>query len=143
MLSILAVPQGARPLAYAVAALAGFGVAAAHVIPAAIDPDVLEVDELMSGRRQEGIYAGATVLVQKLAQAGVLALLPAVLRWSGYIQPTAADLVPRQPASALSALRLVISVLPAVLLGASIVVAWFYPITRRRYAEIKRELARQ
>ena len=142
MLSILAVPQGARHLAYAVAALAGFGVAAAHVIPTAMDPDVLEVDELMSGRRQEGLYAGATVLVQKLAQAGVLALLPAVLRWSGYIQPAAADLVPHQPASALSALRLVISVLPAVLLGASIVVAWFYPITRRRYAEIKRELAR-
>ncbi len=75
--------------------------------------------------------------------SGVLALLPAVLRWSGYVQPTAADLVPHQPASALNALRLVISVLPAVLLGASIVVAWFYPITRRRYAEINRELARR
>jgi len=80
--------------------------------------------------------------VQKLAQAGVLALLPAVLRWSGYIQPTAADPTPHQPASALKALRLVISILPAVLLAVSIVVAWFYPITRKRHAEISQKLAR-
>jgi len=64
------------------------------------------------------------------------------LHWSGYVQPTAADPTPHQPASALNALRLVISILPAVLLAASIVVAWFYPITRKRYAEISRELAR-
>ena len=73
---------------------------------------------------------------------GLVALLPAASRWSGYVQPTAADPAPLQPASALSALRLVISAFPALLLMASVVVAWFYPITRRRYAEISRELAR-
>jgi Na+/melibiose symporter-like transporter len=72
----------------------------------------------------------------------IVALLPVVLRWSGYVQPTAADPTSLQPASALSAQRLVISVFPALLLMASVVVAWFYPITRRRYAEISRELAR-
>ena len=142
MLSILLVPQAARTPVYIVAALAGFGVSAAHVIPSAMDPDVLEVDELMSGRRQEGAYAGVTVFIHKLAQAGVLALLPAVLRWSGYVQPTSADPIPAQPASALNALRLLISVLPALLLVASIVVAWLYPITRQRHAEINRQLAR-
>ena len=143
MLSILLVPEAVRTPVYIVAALAGFGVSAAHVIPSAMDPDVLEVDELMSGRRQEGAYAGVSVFVQTLAQAGVLALLPAVLRWSGYVQPTAADPTPPQPASALTALRLLISVLPALLLAASIVVAWFYPITRQRYAEIRQELTRR
>jgi len=141
MLSILLVPRGAKPPAYAIAALAGFGVSAAHVLPSAMSPDVLEVDELMSGRRQEGAYAGVAVFVDKLARAGVLALLPAVLRWSGYVQPTSTDPTPSQPASALNALRFLISVLPAALLMASIVVAWFYPITRQRYAEIRRELA--
>ena len=82
-----------------------------------MDPDVLEVDELMSGRRQEGAYAGVTVFVQKLAQAGVMALLPAVLRWSGYVQTTAADPALLQPTSALSALRLVICVPRAVVDG--------------------------
>ena len=73
---------------------------------------------------------------------GLVALLPAVLRWSGYVQTTAADPALLQPTSALSALRLVISVFPTLLLMASVVVAWFYPITRRRYAEVSRELAR-
>ena len=106
-------------------------------------PDVLEVDELMSGRRQKGAYAGVSVFVDKLARAAVMSLVPAVLSWSGYIQPTDINLTPAQPASALTALRLLISVLPALLLTASIVVAWFYPITRERYAQIRRELARR
>jgi len=140
MLSILLVPQGARLPAYIIAALAGFGVSATHVLPNAMAPDVLEVDELASGRRQEGAYAGVSVFVDKLARAGVLALLPAVLRWAGYVQPTDADLTPSQPTSALNALRFLISVVPAILLGLSILVAWFYPITRERYAEIRERL---
>jgi GPH family glycoside/pentoside/hexuronide:cation symporter len=143
MLAILVVPQGAKLPAYVVAALAGFGVSAAHVIPATISADVMEVDELMSGRRQEGAYSGVTVLVDKLARAIILSLLPAVLSWSGYIQPTDDNPFPVQPAAALTALRLLMSVLPAVLLAGSIVVAWFYPITRERYAEIQQELAQR
>lgn len=143
MLAILLVPQGAKVPAYVIAALAGFGVSAAHVIPSAMEPDVLEVDELMSGRRQEGAYAGVSVFADKLARAGVLALLPAVLRWSGYVQPTDDNPIPHQPASVLTALRLLMSILPALLLLASIVVAWFYPVTRQRYAEIRRELDRR
>jgi GPH family glycoside/pentoside/hexuronide:cation symporter len=106
-----------------------------------MEPDVLEVDELMSGRRQEGAYAGVTVFVDKLARALVLALLPTALHWSGYVQPTANDPLPSQPASALLVLRLLMSVLPALLLAASMLVARRYPITRQRYAEIRRELA--
>ncbi|HIQ00644.1 MAG TPA: MFS transporter [Anaerolineales bacterium] len=143
MLGILLVPPQTKWPAYVIAALAGFGVSAAHLMPRAMDPDVLEVDELMSGRRQEGAYTGVAVFVDKLARAGVLALLPAVLRWTGYVQPTAADPTPPQPASALNGLRLLISVLPAVLLVASVLVAYRYPITRQRYAEMRRELARR
>ncbi len=143
MLAIWPVPPQARAPIYVLAALAGFGVAAAHLIPSAMDPDVLEADELMSGRRQEGAYTGVTVFVHKLAQAAVLALLPAALRWSGYVQPSAINPLPSQPASALTALRLLVSILPALLLAVSIVVAWFYPITRQRYTEMRQELARR
>jgi GPH family glycoside/pentoside/hexuronide:cation symporter len=140
MLAVMLVPQGAKPPVYVIAALAGFGVAAAHVIPHAMSPDVLEVDELMSGRRQEGAYAGVEVFVDKLARAVVLALIPVALRWSSYVQPSDDNPIPAQPASALTALRLLVSTFPALLLCASIVVAWFYPITRQRYSEIQREL---
>ena len=135
------VPQGAKVPVYIVAALAGFGVSAAHLLPSAMNPDVMEVDELMSGRRQEGAYGGISVFIEKLAKMIVLALLPIVLQRAKYVQPTDAVPFPTQPASALNALRVFVSVIPAVLLLASVVVAYFYPITRARYAEIQQELA--
>ncbi len=140
MLALLPVPQGAKVPLYVIAALAGLGVAAAHVIPNAITPDVMEVDELMSGRRQEGAYTGIIVFIDKLARMIVLALLPIVLRWAHYVQPTDSDPFPAQPTSALLALRIFVSVVPAIVLSLSIVVAHFYPITRARYVEIQRQL---
>lgn len=140
MLATLMVPEGARLPAYILCALSGFGIAAIHLLPSAMLPDVLEVDELASGRRQEGVYAGVTVFAGKLGQMVILALLPVVLHWSGYVQPGPEISNPIQPNFALLTLRLLIAVLPALLLGASMVVAWFYPLTRRRHAEIRREL---
>ena len=143
MAAIYPIPQGAKVPVYVVAALAGLGVSSAHVLPTAIGTDVMEVDELMSGRRQEGVYAGISVFVDKLARMVVLALLPVVLRWARYVQPTDAVPLPAQPASALRALRVFVSIVPAILLILSIVVAYFYPITRARHAEIERQLAEQ
>lgn len=140
MLALFFVPQGAKLPIYIVAALAGFGVSAAHVIPTAMSPDVLEVDELMSGRRQEGAYAGIEVFITKLARMVVLAILPIILKLANYIQPTANDPFPPQPKSALLALRFFVSIVPAILLIASLIVANRYPITRARYAEIEQEL---
>jgi GPH family glycoside/pentoside/hexuronide:cation symporter len=106
-----------------------------------MNPDVMEVDELMSGKRQEGAYGGIAVFIDKLAKMVVLAVLPMVLQRANYIQPSDANPFPTQPASALMALRIFVSVVPAVLLLASVVVAYFYPITRAKYAEIQQELA--
>jgi GPH family glycoside/pentoside/hexuronide:cation symporter len=138
MIAILFVPQDAVALAYAVAAMAGFGVSAAHVLPTAMITDVLEVDELMSGKRQEGIYAGFSVFIRKLSTGLVLALVSFVLAWSGYQEGAEV-----QTPGAVTAIRLVISLLPALLLVVACVVAWFYPLTRERHAEISRELAQR
>ncbi len=140
MLAIFFVPQGAKAPVYILGALAGFGVSAAHVIPSAMVPDVMEVDELMSGHRQEGAYAGIMVFIDKLARMVALGLLPMALRWAHYVQPTAATPIPAQPASALMALRLCVSVVPAILLVFSVLVARSHPITRARYAEIRQVL---
>ncbi|NMB91107.1 MAG: MFS transporter, partial [Chloroflexi bacterium] len=141
MLATLLLPQGARMPAYILCALSGFGIAAIHLIPSAMLPDVIEVDELASGQRQEGAYAGVTHFVGKLGQMATLALLPVILHWAGYIQPSAETPLPVQPAAALQVLRLTIAILPALFLGVSILVAHFYPLTRERHAQIRQELA--
>ena len=66
LLSTLLIPQGAKLPVYFVIALSGLGIAAIHLLPSAMLPDVIEVDELASQRRQEGIYFGISALVNKL-----------------------------------------------------------------------------
>lgn len=136
MLGLLLVPRGARHLVYPIAALVGPGVAAAHALPTAMSADTLDIDELYSGQRQEGIYAGFEVFIRKLSTKVVLAGIGSILAWSGYVE-RAAEQSPRT----LTVLRLIISVGPAVILVGGIAVAWRYPLTRQRHRAIQRELA--
>jgi GPH family glycoside/pentoside/hexuronide:cation symporter len=138
MIGLVLVPRGARLLAYLAAVLVGPGVSAAHVLPTAMHADVLDVDELASGRRQEGVYAGFGVFVRKLATKLVLAGIGPLLAWSGYVENSV-----EQPARALTAIRIAISAVPAVILIAAVAVAWFYPLSRERHREIQMELARR
>lgn len=138
MIALLFLPPGARVLAYLAAILVGPGVSAAHVLPTAMNADVLDVDELASGKRQEGVYAGFGVFVRKLSTKVVLAGIGPLLAWSGYIENAEVQ-APR----ALTAIRVVISVVPAIVLLAGAAVAWFYPLTRARHHEIQAELARR
>jgi len=137
-LSILLIPQGAALLACVAAFAAGLGISSAHVLPSAMSPDVLEVDELMSGRRQEGIYAGFSVFVRKLSTGLVLSIIGPALAWSGYVEGAL-----QQTPAALTTVRLLIAILPAALLVAAILTAWAYPITRQRHSEVQAELARR
>jgi GPH family glycoside/pentoside/hexuronide:cation symporter len=138
MLGTLLVPQGARPLAYLVAILVGPGVSAAHVLPTAMSADTLEVDELASGKRQEGTYAGFEVFVRKLSTKLVLAGFGPILAWAGYVENAA-----QQSPRALTTIRVLIAFVPAVILIGAIVIAWAYPLTRNRHREIQVELAQR
>ncbi len=136
MIGLLFVPEGARHLVYPIAALVGPGVAAAHALPTAMSADTLDVDELNSGQRQEGVYAGFEVFVRKLSTKLVLAAIGPILAWSGYVERAA-----QQTPETLMAIRVIISVGPAVILLGAIAVAWRYPLTRQRHRAIQEELA--
>ena len=69
-----------------------------------------------------------------------LTLLPLLLSWSGYRQPTANTAQSAQPVSVILTLRLLIAVLPAILLVLSMIAAWFYPITRAQHRQTLRDL---
>jgi GPH family glycoside/pentoside/hexuronide:cation symporter len=123
------------------AILAGAGVAVAYLGPWAMMPDIMEVDELQTGQRREGIFYGLMVLLQKtgigLAIFGVSVALDA----AGYIKPTDAVTFPVQPESALTAIRIFIGPVPAAILLCSLVIAYLYPITREYHQRIRAELA--
>jgi Na+/melibiose symporter-like transporter len=65
----------------------------------------------------------------------VIFLTGMVLKWSGYVENAA-----QQTVQTLTAIRLIISVLPALVLLVSIVIAGRYSLTRQKHAQIQEEL---
>jgi GPH family glycoside/pentoside/hexuronide:cation symporter len=127
-------------LAIGLAVIAGAGVATAYLIPWSMMPDVIELDELKTGRRREGMFYGFMVLLQKLGLALGLFLVGQALQWSGFNEtlPPGA-----QPESALLAIRIMIGPVPTVVLVCGMILTAFYPITRQKHAETLAELERR
>lgn len=127
-------------LMYFLAIVAGFGVSTAYLIPWSMMPDVIELDELRTGQRREGIFYGFMVLLQKIGLAIGLFLVGLGLQSAGFVETVAGKPAPIQPASALLAIRLAIGPLPTVMLICGLVLAYFYPITREVHAQILLQL---
>ncbi len=123
-------------LMYFLAVLAGVGVSTAYLIPWSMMPDVIELDELKTGQRREGIFYGFMVLLQKVGLAVGLFLVGQSLEWSGFVETVPGQPAPVQPASALLAIRIAIGPLPTLALIFGLILAYFYPITREVHAEI-------
>ncbi|MCA9921223.1 MAG: hypothetical protein KC421_02565, partial [Anaerolineales bacterium] len=58
----------------------------------------------------------------------------------GYINPTAEIALPVQPETAVFAIRIFMSIVPAVLLLAAIAFAWKYPLTREKHLSLLEQL---
>lgn len=124
-------------LAIVLAAVAGSGIATAYLVPWSMLPDVVDLDELHTGRRREGIFYGIMTFTQKTCIGLGIALTLQTLEWFGFSR----DLLPGdQPASALLALRWLIGPVPTVMLILGMLLVWRYPLTRQRHAAILREL---
>jgi len=130
---------GQISLMYLLAVLAGMGVSVAYLIPWSMIPDVIELDELNTGERREGIFYGFMVLLQKLGLAIGLFVVGLMLQAAGFIS-SSGDTTPTQPASAIWAIRLVIGPVPMVFLVIACILAYFYPITKAVHQEIRLKL---
>lgn len=138
---IALVPPGGQNLMLVAAVLAGLGYGAANVIPWAIVADVVEADELATGKRREGVYAGFLVFLRKMASAFAVFIVGQVLSASGYISSTGGGFYIEQPQSALNAMRFFVSAFPGIMLAIAIAVAMRYPLDKDAYNEIRRQLA--
>lgn len=141
--ALMFVQPGQIGLTLLLAALAGLSVSTASVLPESMLPDAVDWDEYTHGERNEGLFFGAITFFRKLsgAIAGFLALQ--ALSISGYLAPPEGVHVFEQAPSALNAIRLLTGPFSALLVIGAIVVAWFYPLDRRQYAEVRHELDRR
>ena len=123
-------------LMYFLAVIAGFGVSTAYLVPWSMIPDVIDLDELNTGQRREGIFYSFMVFLQKIALAIGLFLVGVALDIAGFIETIPGETSPTQPDSALLAVRIAIAPLPTIFLIVGLLLAYFYPITREVHNEI-------
>ncbi len=127
-------------LVFVLAALAGLGIATVYVIPWAMIPDIIEDDEVATGRRREGSYYALVSFFQKLGTGAALWVMGQVLEAAGYLTPAAGTALPTQPDPAVLAIRLFMSLIPALLLAVAIWFASRYPISREKHHALLAQL---
>ncbi|MBN1453589.1 MAG: MFS transporter [Anaerolineales bacterium] len=141
LLGISAIRADQVGLAYLLAALAGFGIATAYVVPWSMVPDVVEYDQLRSGQRREGSYYAFASFFQKLATGIALWGMGQALAWTGYLTPPPSGPLPVQSQAAVTAIRVFMGPVPAALQFLAVLFAWKYPITRESHRATLQELA--
>jgi GPH family glycoside/pentoside/hexuronide:cation symporter len=141
LLGISALRSDQVAFAYVLAALSGSGIATAYVIPWAMVPDIVEHDQLQTGRRREGSYYAFASFFQKLGTGAAIWAMGQALALTGYVTPDLNAALPVQPPRAIQAIRAFMGPVPTVLLLLAIVFAWRYPITRERHQALCEALA--
>jgi Na+/melibiose symporter-like transporter len=119
--ALLAVTARSAPFGVVVAAvvLVGVGYAGAQVFPLAMLPDAAAVDARRTGSSRVGVYTGVWTAGETLGLALGPGLFALALAAGGYRSSTDGDVA--QPGSALTAITLGFSVLPALLVVVSLV----------------------
>ena len=123
-------------MTFMLASFAGIGVSAVHVLTWAMIPDAVEVDELQSGARHEGMFYALVTLFRKAASSIAIPMTALVLGWSGYVSNSA-----QQAESAVWAIRILIGPVASLFLLGGILFARFYPLTREAHAETREQIA--
>ncbi|WP_246060650.1 MFS transporter [Nocardioides dongxiaopingii] len=103
---------------FAAVALVGVGYAGCQVFPLAMLPDVAAADARTTGENRAGVYTGVWTAGETLGLALGPGLFALVLALGDYRSGTTGDVA--QPDSAVTAITLGFSVLPAVLVVASL-----------------------
>ena len=114
---------------YVLAAVTGIGYAGAQLFPLAMLPDTAAQDAQTTGENRVGVFTGVWTAVETLGLALGPAVFAVALALGGYRSSTGGGTV-TQPASALTAITLGFSIVPAVLVVLSLVALRGYRLTK-------------
>lgn len=125
------VPRGSIILSMIFAVLVGISISALQVLPFAILPDIVEIDELKNGVRREGAFYGISTFLYKTASALAVAGVSGILGLFGYSEGNFLH----QSKTALTAIRVTFTLGPVLFLLFSLFLAAILPISRKSHVE--------
>lgn len=127
-------PTWPRWMLLMIAPLGGIGFAIVDLMAWSMLGEVVDEDDLATGERREGMYNGAFMFVRKLGGSIAVAVALGLLGQVGFQQEQA------QSEQVLEMIRLITALGPALFLALSVWIAWGYPLTRARHAEIRAQI---
>ena len=128
-LSIVAALWAAGDWIYAPVAVAGIAYAGMQSLPMAMLPDVISHDEITAGPGRAGAFSGVWTAGETIGFALGATTLTVILAVTGYISSTAFESV-TQPDAAISGIVIGFSVVPAILIGLSLLTLGRYRLRR-------------
>lgn len=115
----------------------GIGFGATVAIPSAMQADVIDYDELLTGERREGQYIGLWSITKKLAAALGIGIALPLLGATGY-EPAGT-----QSEQVILMLRVLYALIPSLCNLLALLIVFAYPINSRIHKEIRDAIADQ
>jgi Na+/melibiose symporter-like transporter len=128
-LSIVGALWEAGDWIYAPVAVAGIAYAGMQSLPMAMLPDVISHDELTAGPGRAGAFSGVWTAGETIGFALGATTLTVILAVTGYVSSTAGETV-TQPDAAIAGIVISFSVVPAALIGLSLLTLTRYRLRR-------------
>ena len=148
--SFFITPESGRASVFVFGCAMGLATGGVVVMIYSIFPDLPDVDELVTGMRREGVYAGLLTFMRKLSSALAIFLISQAIALAGYVPPVSETIdgvtkLVQQPQSPefLVVLRAVFAAVPILLLVCCLYFALRFPLTPRLHARLKEFLARR
>src|SRR5699024_10896990 len=116
-----------------------------QIIPMSLLPDVIDIDEYENNIRREGAFNGIIMFLHKASSGLAVGGVGMLIGFFGYTEvtagQTAADIV--QPDSALTGIRVILALIPALAFIIAMLFTWKLNITESRLSVIVEELERR
>ena len=120
-----------------VSAIAGLGRGGINYVPWNTYTYIADVDEVITGQRREGIFAGIMTLTRKASQAGAVMLVGIVMQMSGFVSGHSV-----QPAAVSHTILLILSCGTLIVLALGFLVSLRFKLNLQTHSTLREETAK-
>ena len=124
----------------AIVVVAGLGRGALNYIPWSVYNYMPDVDEIVTGRRREGAFAGVMTFVRKLFQSAAILAVTQVLQFSGLVPGPIASTP--QPASVITTVVVIVAIGPIAIMLFGFFVSLRFRLNSETHAVLMEEIER-
>ena len=131
---LIVAPTSPTYLVYIIGIVVGVGYGVAHVLPWAMLPDVVDLDEINTGKKREGIYSGIMTFFMKLANSIAIFLVGLILQFSGYVANEV------QSETTMTVIKWTMVLAPGIFVIMALIATILYPYSREDHEKFRKQI---